>query len=246
MFVPRYKKTKVLKHKGNCLMIAHRGLSGIKRENTVAAFDLAGEHSYYGIETDIHVTSDQKYVIIHDSSTARVSASPYIVELTSFDTLRKVKLYAKSKEGGEKETRIPTLEEYINSLKEHGKIGILEMKNHFEEQEVWDMVAEIERLGYLDHIIFISFFLENLVALRKKYPDQPAQYLTVHYNKRVLNNLIKYKLDIDADFKVLTRKNIREMHENGIKVNCWTVDWRPVAKVLINMGVDYITTNILE
>lgn len=29
------------------------------------------------------------------------------------------------------------------------------------------MCAEIERLGYMDHIIFISFYLENLVALRK-------------------------------------------------------------------------------
>ena len=101
----RYKKSKKFHQKGDCKMIAHRGLSGIKRENTVAAFDLAGEHSYFGIETDVHVTSDNKYVIIHDSLTSRVSATSYLVEKTPLDTLRKVKLYAKSKEGGEKETR---------------------------------------------------------------------------------------------------------------------------------------------
>ena len=108
------------------------------------------------------------------------------------------------------------------------------------------MCAEIESLGYMDHIIFISFYLENLLALRKKYPLQPAQYLTLHYNKNVLKTLIEHKLDIDINFRALRPKAVREMHENGIKVNCWTVDRRPVARWLVKMGVDYITTNILE
>lgn len=39
-------------------MIAHRGVSGLERENTCAAFVAAGNRSYYGIETDIHRTAD--------------------------------------------------------------------------------------------------------------------------------------------------------------------------------------------
>lgn len=38
-------------------MIAHRGLSGIEKENTNAAFVAAGNRSYFGIETDVHKTS---------------------------------------------------------------------------------------------------------------------------------------------------------------------------------------------
>ena len=37
-------------------MIAHRGLSGIEKENTNAAFIAAGNRSYFGIETDVHKT----------------------------------------------------------------------------------------------------------------------------------------------------------------------------------------------
>ena len=33
-------------------MIAHRGLSGLEKENTAVAFIAAGNKSYYGIETD--------------------------------------------------------------------------------------------------------------------------------------------------------------------------------------------------
>ncbi len=38
-------------------MIAHRGLSGIEMENTCSAFVAAGNRSYFGIETDVHVTA---------------------------------------------------------------------------------------------------------------------------------------------------------------------------------------------
>ena len=39
--------------KGQTLVVAHRGLSGIERENTNSAFVAAGNRSYYGIETDV-------------------------------------------------------------------------------------------------------------------------------------------------------------------------------------------------
>ena len=40
-------------NKNSVKMIAHRGLSGLEIENTNLAFGLAGNHTYYGIETDI-------------------------------------------------------------------------------------------------------------------------------------------------------------------------------------------------
>ena len=58
--------------KQNTRLIAHRGVSGIERENTAAAFVAAGNRGYYGIETDVHVTKDGKYIIIHDDDTKRV------------------------------------------------------------------------------------------------------------------------------------------------------------------------------
>ena len=54
-------------------MVAHRGLSGVETENTVAAFVAAANRSYYGIETDVHRTIDGKYVCIHDDNTSVVN-----------------------------------------------------------------------------------------------------------------------------------------------------------------------------
>ena len=42
-------------------MVAHRGLSGLEKENTCAAFIAAGDRSHFGIETDIRPTLDGRY-----------------------------------------------------------------------------------------------------------------------------------------------------------------------------------------
>ena len=60
--------------KKNTLMVAHRGLSGIEKENTNTAFVAAGNRSYFGIETDVHKTLDGKYVVFHDDTTAKKAA----------------------------------------------------------------------------------------------------------------------------------------------------------------------------
>ncbi len=78
--------------KKNTLMVAHRGVSGLEKENTLAAFIAAGNRSYYGVETDVHRTADGKYVVIHDSDTARVSPLHVEIEKSAYDTIRGVML----------------------------------------------------------------------------------------------------------------------------------------------------------
>ena len=73
-------------------MIAHRGVSGLEKENTAAAFVAAGNRSYFGIETDIHCTADGKFIIIHDDTTTRVTGIEKTVEETDFDALRAMKI----------------------------------------------------------------------------------------------------------------------------------------------------------
>lgn len=62
-------------------MIAHRGVSGLERENTCAAFVAAGNRSYYGVETDVRMTTDGQFVILHDDTTDRVSGGAYNIRV---------------------------------------------------------------------------------------------------------------------------------------------------------------------
>ena len=108
-------------NKGNVKMIAHRGVSGLELENTCAAFVAAGNRSYFGIETDVHVTADGKFIIIHDDNTKRVAGDEMIVEKTTYETLRSIRLVDKDGQKGRKDLMMPSLEEYIGICKKCGK-----------------------------------------------------------------------------------------------------------------------------
>ena len=114
--------------KKNTLMVAHRGVSGLEKENTLAAFVAAGNRSYYGVETDVHRTADGKYVVIHDSDTARVSPLHVEIEKSAYDTIRGVMLNDIDGTCGRTDLRVPSLEEYIKVCKRYGKYCILELK----------------------------------------------------------------------------------------------------------------------
>ena len=233
--------------KGQVKMIAHRGLSGLEKENTCAAFVAAGNReSYYGIETDVHRTADGQFVIFHDDNTARVGVDSLIIENSSFETLRKLQLTDIDGQRGRVDLLIPTLEEYIGICKKYEKHCVLELKNQFKASDIYRMVAAIDKLGYLEHVTFISFQLKNLIYLRRRYPEQPAQYLLHAWDEGSLDTLKKYNLGLDIRYTSLTGEIVERVHAAGLEVNCWTVNTKEDGEALVKLGVDYITTNILE
>ena len=244
-------------NKKNVLMVAHRGVSGLEPENSIPAFIAAGNRSYYGVETDIHVTSDGKFVVIHDDQTGRVAGDNICVEEASYDLLKKLNLYDVCRmeinagiTGAEKGKRadlfIPSLADYVNICKKYNKKCVLELKNPFKPEDIVRMVEEIKELDYLDGMIFISFSYENMVALRKLLPEQPLQFLTSKADEELVENLNKYDLDLDIYYTALTKEIIDTVHAQGHKVNAWTCDSKEDAERLIDWGVDFITSNILE
>ena len=233
-------------HQNKPLMVAHRGVSGLETENTCAAFVAAGNRSYYGIETDVHITADGKYVTFHDDETRRLAAEDLIIEQTDFATLRSLLLRQKDGSFSRTDIRIPTMQEYIEICKHYEKVAVLELKNHFQKEEVFEICDIIERIGYLENVIFISFDFENLVYVKEKYPQQPVQFLTGKCDEELAKKLSSLNMDLDIYFEGFDAETAERCHRYGIKVNCWTVDKVEDAARLAELGVDYITSNILE
>ena len=230
-------------------MIAHRGLSGIERENTCSAFVAAGNRSYFGIETDVHVTRDGMFVIIHDETTDRISLGQYNINVEESDYTEVENIMLPDLDGttDRKDIRIPLLKEYIKICKKYEKICVLEIKNHFEEKDIEKLIDEIKELKYIHNTVFISFDFENCVNIRKRLPENDVQFLTSkEITDELIEKLCENNLDLDIHYKQLNARNIKCLHSKGIKVNCWTCDDKAVAKKLISHGVDFITSNILE
>lgn len=229
-------------------MVAHRGVSGLEMENTCSAFVAAGNRSYWGIETDVHVTGDGNFILIHDDDTRKVALDSMIVEKTTYETLRSLRLRDRDGKRGRKDLILPSLREYIQICKKYEKISVLELKNSMEPSYISRIISIIREEGWLEGTVFISFALENLLALRKALPAQKAQYLIEKTPDwaELLRILKDNALDLDADYRLLTEDRVRQLHAAGIQVNVWTVDSLEDARRLADWGVDYITTNIIE
>jgi len=228
-------------------MIAHRGLSGLERENTCAAFVAAGNREvYWGIETDIHCTADGKFIIIHDDTTTRVSGVEMTVEETDFDTLRSLRLPDKGDDRVRWDLVLPTLQEYISICKKYEKVADLELKNPMPEAAVVEIIKAVEEMEYADKMVVISFSFDNMVYLRKHFPKQKAQFLLSGWDEKWLPELKKYDLGLDIRHTAVTPELVQKIHGIGQQINCWTVDTPEDAAKVIECGVDYITTNILE
>lgn len=232
--------------KGNTKMVAHRGVSGLELENTCAAFVAAGNRSYVGVETDVHVTADGKFIIIHDDNTSRVAVDAMVVEQSDYDALRALQL--KQKDGMLRtDLRLPSLEEYLSICKHYDKVCVLELKNPMEEEAVKEIIETCEAVYSLDKMVFISFAFQNMLYIRKYAPNAEAQYLLAEeITQAHIDTLAEHKLDLDVHYLAMSEDLMKRLHDRGIKVNCWTVDDPEIAKRLVSWGIDYITSNILE
>ena len=233
-------------NKGNVKMIAHRGVSGLELENTCPAFVAAGVKSYYGIETDVHVTKDGKIIVIHDDDLKRVAGKKMIVEKSNYDELRAVRMKDTDGVTERADLFLPSLEEYVSICRKYNKQAILELKNEMPAEKVWEIAETLKKMNWYSRTTFISFFGDNLLRLREKFADSSAQFLTEEATGKEFDFMVKNHLDADLCGYCVSKDFVDKLHAAGRVVNCWTIDKIEHAEYVRDCGVDFITTNILE
>lgn len=232
--------------KGNARLIAHRGASALEQENTCAAFLAAANRSYFGIETDLRVTADGYFVTCHDADLKRVAGVDLVIEEAALAEIQAVPLLDKDGVSHRSDLRVPQLCDYIRICRRYEKEAVLELKSKLSPGQVASVVSAIAGLGWLDRTTFISLHPENLVGLRHFAPEARAQFIPSENSDWLLGFLLKNRFGIDVYHKALTREIVEAAHAAGLAVNCWTVDTPEDAAHALSLGVDFITTNVLE
>jgi glycerophosphoryl diester phosphodiesterase len=223
------------------LVIAHRGASGHRPENTLPAYALAVAQRADMIEIDLHRTRDGAVVITHDEALAGIGGRGEIAEATLSEV--------QALDAGDGE-RVPTLEEVLDGFA--GEIAFnLELKRatgrEYEGLEQASLEAVIRR-GLLPRMLFSSFFDPVLARLRGLSPEaRIALLVSPKFPDRAVERALALGAEaVNPEDSIVTPELIREAHAAGLAVYVYTVDAETELKRFLELGVDGIFTNFPE
>ena len=154
------------------LIDGHRGNLDFVPENTMDSFRSAVGLGVDAVETDIHLSSDNALVLIHDHTVDRTTDGTGLVREKTFEELE-----ALNAGTAEHPAKIPTLREFLEYCAGVPElIVILEVKVYKNDEgaekvayAVDETVKLCEELGLCDRVIFNSFDAYALEYLYKIY-----------------------------------------------------------------------------
>ena len=228
--------------KGNTLVIAHRGLSGLEKENTNSAFVAAGNRSYYGIETDIHKTKDGHFVINHDGDFNRVAGENIVIEESTLEEIEKIILFDVDGVKSRHDLRPTVLQNYLSICKKYEKHSVLELKSNFTDGDIEKIIDIIKSYDYLDNVTFISFEYENLVRAHQAFPDLKIMLTCCRHDENVDRCLVD-GFDIDMDIVGIKEETVNMFHDKGLKVGIWTANSKESMDFCISLNPDFIESD---
>jgi glycerophosphoryl diester phosphodiesterase len=229
------------------LIFAHRGASAYAPENTLAAFKLALEQGADGIELDAKLSADGEIVVIHDQTVDRTTPGKGRVNQLTLAELKRLEAGRWKGEAfsGEK---IPTLAEVFATVGGKLKINV-ELTNYATPEDGLPekALALVRDFHLEDSVLFSSFLLSNLAAVRQVWPEAPVGILT-HPGIKGLRNRSKFSREISPDylhpyFLDVSQQLVTREKDAGRVLNVWTVNSRGAMRTLIRFGVAGIITD---
>ncbi len=226
------------------LVIAHRGASGTRPENTLAAFARAMELGAPMVELDVQLTGDGEVVVLHDWTLDRTTDGTGPVGGWSLADLRRLDA-GRWFDAGFAGERVPTLAEVLDLVPARVNVELKAVGDDGLERRT---LAVVERAGALGRVVFSSFLPESLVRLRALSSgadvavlsdDEPVEAL-VRKAERVGARALHVRN------ATVTAHEVAVAHRAGLAVRVWTVNEQDEFVRIRNTGADGIFTDFPE
>ncbi len=232
----------------NVKFIAHRGLSSLAPENTLAAFQLAVDNDFWGVECDVWQTKDGEFVISHDESLKKMcGVDEKVTELT----LEEIKMHPIIKGNGLEEypgEYIPSLREYLDVVARDGDAyAVIELKmDTITEESAMELMNLLDEFAMRNRTVVISFSEDCVQKVKEADCTKlvKRQFLTENVTEEIMDWCVENKMGLSCKYSKITEENINLAKEKGVEVGVWTVDDYDIAYQFINeYGIDYLTSN---
>lgn len=230
-------------------VIAHRGYHATKGScrNSLAALKEAQKLGIYGSELDINLTKDGEIVVAHGGYHPDKSVhKDKDLERVNIQKSTLAEVQAIPLENGEV---MPTLDQYLElGKKDPNTKLIIEIKKHatpaLETEIVEKAIATVAKYGMEKQVEYIAFRPWVCFELKRLAPEgTPIAYLNGDYEPAYIKGMGISGIDYKYDVLKKKPKWVKQAHKLGLTVNVWTVNSEENLRDVIEMGVDFITTD---
>lgn len=210
------------------------------------SFSRAVDAGAYGIELDVHLSRDGEVMIIHDEALARTTGREGMVKDYTRSELEHMNA-GRTKDDSFGFTPIPSLEEYLDFMKDKSLVTNIEIKTfpYYYPSIEEKTIDLIDKFGMRDRIIFSSFNWMSIERVATLARDIPRGLLMEGFRLQNMGSIIRKNGHsyYHPDCRLVDKAMVDELHANSVGINVWTVDEVEDMKRFIALGVDGIITN---
>ena len=179
--------------------LIHRGLAKKNfKENTLQAFKYCFKKNF-GIETDLHVTKDNKIICFHDFNLKKkFKLNRYIKNLTFTEINKIAKKF---------DYYVPELKELIKISKNKNYL-MLEIKSLFLKKDLIELIKQTKKLKFFSITSFNEQNIKNLYKLKKKLNLGLVFASTTKINKILKKSKLSYVKILVMEKRFLLKKKL--------------------------------------
>ena len=174
--------------------VAHRGLSSMAPENTLAAFSLAGQAGFWGIECDVWETAPEvpsdpdtsRFAICHNPNVNAIYGVNRDIRSSRPSRLSSLRAKKGKNISRYPYEKLPFLEDYLAICRKYRIHPVIEIKTQQMSPESARRLVKIVRSFIpLEDVLFSSFYHGNLDEVKRAAAEYNENTGTVYiYNKR--------------------------------------------------------------
>ena len=237
-------------------LIAHRGFTPMAPQNALPAFLEAGRRGFWGIETDVRRTADGHLVCVHDATVDSLYLGSGAVAEMTLAELRQLVRKETSKEypeqyigGGvhrwnSEDLRVPMYSQYLQICRACGAVPFVELKT----DDVVQVMEETVHYFHEGEVVMSSSVLSHLEKVRTLTNKTFVHH--IFSNEDCSKTLAQWGRAGHAynypDLDEVPEGLIERDHELGVCVCLRAGDTRENVCRMVEMGLDYIPTNLME
>lgn len=229
-------------------IVAHRSGAGLWPENSHCALDGVRSHAVDAVELDVHLTSDDEVVVLHDATLDRTTLGKGPVRHRSSQELAGIQV----RDCGE---GVPLLRDVLARHHDAGYRISLEMKTGIGGQR-YPLFAErvvrtLDETGWRGRAFVHSFDWRLLKDLHAIAPDIPVGgnvddgRISAHGGiEDTIASLLEHGIHhINLDYRLADDHVIALAQNAGLEVTLWTVNDPDRMLEFMRAGADWLTTD---